>query len=392
MTVTREEAAPTFETWRRRVAAAEDRNREVERFLEVLRALGTPMIDGSAVTFVYHDPPAHDPRARRVAVSGEFDQWNRAGEPMEQIGNSGIFHHTLHLSEPARLEYKFIVDGEWMLDPLCPNVVDNGVGGQNSYFVVGEFRDPPELEVVEGIPHGRVEEFEFASERLGNRRALYVYLPPGYDADAAPFPALYVHDGGEYLHRARLAVVLDNLIHAGEVAPLIAVMADPVDRMTEYMMNEEYANFVYSELLPHIDGRFRTVASAAGRGVMGASLGGLISICLALERPDLFSRVASQSGAFFIAEDRVLGLGKNARKEQSFYFDVGKYEQRFIPAHLKLTAALEGRGCRCFFHELAGGHNWTSWRAHLKELLRFLWPGAPGQPAGGKPRRRRKKR
>jgi hypothetical protein len=32
---------------------------------------------------------------------------------MEQIDDSGIFHYTLNLSEPARLEYKYIVDGEW---------------------------------------------------------------------------------------------------------------------------------------------------------------------------------------------------------------------------------------------------------------------------------------
>ena len=62
-----------------------------------------------------------------------------------------------------------------------------------------------------------------------------------------------------------------------------------------------------------------------------------ISVYLALERPDLFSRVASQSGAFFIAQDRVLTLARSARAAQSFYFDVGKYEQRFIPAHLELV-------------------------------------------------------
>jgi enterochelin esterase-like enzyme len=385
----REEAAPTFETWRHRLEAAQHRGEEVERFLQILRALGTPLIDGSAVTFVYHDP-----QARRVAVSGEFNQWGRTGElaMMEQINESAIFHYTLNLSEPARLEYKFIVDDEWKPDPLCHNVVDNGIGGQNSYFVVGEFHEPPELEWVEGIPHGHVEEFELESERLANRRAVYVYLPPAYDAGATSLPALYVHDGGEYLNRARLPVVLDNLIYAGEVAPLIAVMVDPVNRMAEYLMNEGYANFVYSELLPHIDGRFRTLARPEGRGVIGASAGGLISVYLALERPDLFSRVASQSGAFFIAHDRILNLARSAHAAQSFYFDVGKYEQRFIAAHLDLVETLKARGCRCFFQELAGGHNWTSWRAHLKELLMFLWPGVPREPSDSMTKRPRKKR
>jgi enterochelin esterase-like enzyme len=385
----REEAAPTFETWRRRIEAApHGEGEEVARFLEVLRTLGSPMIDGPAVTFVYHDP-----QARRVAVAGEFNQWSRTGlATMEQIDDSGIFHYTLNLSEPARLEYKFIVDGEWKVDPLCHNVIDNGVGGQNSYFVVGEFHEPPELEAVESIPHGHVEEFELASERLGNRRAMYVYLPPGYDTRGSPLPALYVHDGGEYLSRARLPVVLDNLIHAGEVAPLIAVMVDPVNRMTEYRLNGAYVDFVVSELIPHIDSRFHTLASSKGRGVMGASLGGLISVYLALTRPDLFSKAASQSGAFLLAQDRILNLAGDVRAEQSFYFDVGKYEQRFIPSHVVLVEALKTRGCRCFFQELAGGHNWTSWRAHLKDLLMFLWPASPAESPKRATRRRRKQR
>lgn len=384
----REEAAPTFETWRCRIEAApHGEGDEVARFLEVLRTLGSPMIDGPAVTFVYHDR-----HARRVAVVGEFNQWSRTGElaTMEQVDDSGIFHYTLNLSEPARLEYKFIVDGEWMLDPLCHNVIDNGVGGENSYFVVGEFHEPPELETVESIPHGHVEEFEFASERLGNCRVVYVYLPAGYDAHAAALPALYVHDGGEYLSRARLPVVLDNLIHAGEISPLIAVMVDPVNRMTEYRLNDSYLDFVVSELMPHIDDRFRTLKSSEGRGVMGASLGGLISVYLALKRPDLFSKAASQSGAFLLAQDRILDLAREAPAAQLFYFDVGKYERRFVPSHVLLVEALTARGSRCFFQELAGGHNWTSWRAHLKDLLVFLWPAGSAEAPKRAARRRRK--
>ena len=57
----------------------------------------------------------------------------------------------------------------------------------------------------------------------------------------------------------------------------------------------------------------------------------------------------------------------------AFYFDVGKYEPQFIPAHHRLVPLLEAKNCPCFFQELTGGHNWTSWRAHLKDLLTFLW-------------------
>jgi len=85
-------------------------------------------------------------------------------------------------------------------------------------------------------------------------------------------------------------------------------------------------------------------------------------------------------------------VAHDARAAQSFYFDVGKYEQRFIPSHVLLVEALKARGCRCFFQELAGGHNWTSWRAHLKDLLEFLWPAGATEPPKRATRRRRKQR
>jgi enterochelin esterase-like enzyme len=147
-------------------------------------------------------------------------------------------------------------------------------------------------------------------------------------------PVLYLHDGGKHLSRARLPVVLDNLSNTGEVGSLIAVIVDPVNRMTEYRMNGAYADFVASELLPHIDGGFRALASAAGRGVMRASLGGLISVYLTLTRPDLFSRTASQSGAFLLAEEPILTLAREARATQSFYFDVASPGGEQVANHL----------------------------------------------------------
>jgi len=144
MAKTREEAAPTFSSWKARLEGAdgEELQKEVSRFLQILSTLGTPMIDGPEVNFVYYGP-----EASHVWLAGEFNQWGRGGRaiPMKPIGVSGFFCHTLELAEPARLEYKLIVDGEWQTDPLCPNQVDNGVGGSNSYFIVVDVREPPEL-------------------------------------------------------------------------------------------------------------------------------------------------------------------------------------------------------------------------------------------------------
>src|SRR5262245_48016305 len=311
--VKREEAAPTFSAAKQRLEEKEQAlHHEIEQFLEVLKVLGTPMIEESAVHFVYYNPTAQS-----VAVSGEFNQW--AATPMSPLGQTGIFYHTAEFSGPARVEYKLIVDGQWIVDPCCQNRVDNGIGEQNSFFVAGDFQEPPELEWVSTIPHGRVVEFDFNSQLLNNQRRVYVYLPPEYAKRSSQrFATFYIHDGGEYLSRARLPTVLDNLRHSQEIPPLIAVMVDPVDRISEYHTNNLYAQFLEEELIPHIDRHYRTRAQREARGVMGASMGGLISTYLGLSRPQLFSKVAGQSSAFFLEQDKITALVNRLTENISF--------------------------------------------------------------------------
>jgi enterochelin esterase family protein len=368
-----EHAALSFPAWRQRLeqAAEPHLNEELQNFLRLLGSMGTPLLEGLTVHFVYYNP-----RARHVAVTGEFTDWGRTGVrlPLTPLRHTGLFHGTLALDGPARLEYKLVVDERVITDPLCPNTVDNGIGEQNSYFVVGEFREPPELSWVPTIPHGRVEQFNFESRLLRNRRQIHVYLPAGYDADLTRrFPTLYVHDGGEYLHRGRLPTVLDNLIFSRAISPLIAIMLDPVVRGREYRASEEYATFLESELLLHLERRYRTLAQREARGVMGASLGGLISVYVALSRPHLFSRVGGQSSALHLEEARITELLTSLRASTTFYLDVGKYEPRYLPTHGRIVTMLKTLGYPCFFQQLGGGHNWTSWRTHLTDLLTYLW-------------------
>src|SRR5258705_10436365 len=140
METKREEAAPTFPTWRRRLEEAPDQQlpEGVDRVLHVLKAVGAPMIDGAAVHFIYYGPDAH-----QVSLVGEFNQWSPRGIEMTQLRDTGLFHHTMQVRGPARIEYKFIVDGEWVTDPFFPNAIYNAIREQNSSFVLGDFLEPP---------------------------------------------------------------------------------------------------------------------------------------------------------------------------------------------------------------------------------------------------------
>ena len=116
-----EQAAVSFPAWRHRLeqAAEPHLQDELQQFLRLLGAVGTPLIDGLAVHFLYYDP-----RARQVAVTGEFTDWGRTGVmmPLTPLRDTGLFHHTLELEGPARLEYMLVVDGRVIRrSPLSPD-------------------------------------------------------------------------------------------------------------------------------------------------------------------------------------------------------------------------------------------------------------------------------
>jgi hypothetical protein len=97
-----------------------------------------------------------------------------------------------------------------------------------------------------------------------------------------------------------------------------------------------------------------------------------------------------------LEQDKIAALVNGLTANTNFYFDVGVYEPQFIPAHHQLVPLLQAKGCPCLFQELEGGHNWTNWRAHLKDLLTFLWgketaEGAERRPVSKKARPPQKK-
>lgn len=72
---------------------------------------------------------------RQVFVAGTFNDWNPKVDQLKD--NPGSGHCKLTLRLPAgRHEYKFIVNGEWIADPNCPEFVLNEFGTLNSMVTV----------------------------------------------------------------------------------------------------------------------------------------------------------------------------------------------------------------------------------------------------------------
>jgi hypothetical protein len=72
--------------------------------------------------------------ARSVFLAGSFNAWNPQSTPMKNNG-SGKWEAAVNLS-PGKYEYRFVVDGKWIDDPLAKESAPNPYGGINAIVVV----------------------------------------------------------------------------------------------------------------------------------------------------------------------------------------------------------------------------------------------------------------
>jgi S-formylglutathione hydrolase FrmB len=130
-------------------------------------------------------------------------------------------------------------------------------------------------------------------------RAVAVYLPPSYAASPGRrYPTVYLLHGfdgdpDQWTGRMRLPRAIDSLVAAGAVREMIVVMPDGKNSFGgSFFANSaatgRWEDFLVREVVKHVDGRYRTVRSAAGRGIGGWSMGGHAALRLAARHPEVF--------------------------------------------------------------------------------------------------------
>ena len=244
------------------------------------------------------------------------------------------------------------------------------------------------------------------SPQLKNRRALRIYLPPGYDQ--SPFkryPVIYMHDGqnlfdartAAYGEEWRIDETIDSLVASGKMLEVIVVGIDnTADRIAEYTpccdpkygggKLDAYSSFITDTVKPWVDARYRTLVDPAHTAIMGSSLGGLASVLIAQRRPDIFGMSAGLSGSFW-------WNGRNAthtvaaRVPVRFYLDAGTRDDGLDDTRLMrdaLTARGYIEGIDLHFHVAEGAaHNEKAWAARVDKPLRWFFPPSLQQPGSG---------
>lgn len=215
-----------------------------------------------------------------------------------------------------------------------------------------------------------------------------IFLPPGYN-DLVSYPVVYCQDGEQFFNFGRLATHATRLILDDHLPPFIIVGVD-VDlprRTEEYSPSgkgfDAYCRFFVQEMVPFVENEFPVRGQANERVLAGDSLGGTVSLHLALDRPDLFRRVLSLSGAFFddtrerIREEddlsdldmyMLVGLDETDVKTDRGVFD-------FLGHNRRTRALLEERKARLYYEEKPGRHVWGFWQNELPAALRYFFSG-----------------
>jgi 1,4-alpha-glucan branching enzyme len=74
------------------------------------------------------------PTATTVCIAGTFNQWQPEKKILHSAGGGHWFKETT--LAPGTYEYCFVVDGQWIPDPLAQETVPNPYGGRNSILKV----------------------------------------------------------------------------------------------------------------------------------------------------------------------------------------------------------------------------------------------------------------
>lgn len=283
-------------------------------------------------------------------------------------GDDGVWTVTTAPAVPGFHYYWFLVDGMIVNDPGSEAFF--GWGRQTSGIEIPEAG--ADYYLPKDVPHGEVRIRYYFSKTDSAWRRVHVYTPPDYDRDIRTrYPVLYLqHGAGEdergWTAQGRANFILDNLLAEKKAKPMIVV---------EKGYASSFEDVVVNDLIPMIDGTYRTLAGRDHRAMAGLSMGGGQTLAITLKHLDKFSHIGVFSGAMRAFD--VKAFGEPAafnEKVRLLWFSAGTAEKRMYDSAKAAHEALERAGIRSRFYASEGtGHEWQTWRRALREFAPFLF-------------------
>jgi enterochelin esterase-like enzyme len=247
---------------------------------------------------------------------------------------------------------------------------------------------------LKNVPHGEIREHIYFSKTNSKMRRCFVYTPPDYDKDTQKrYPVLYLqHGGGEdetgWAAQGRTNLIMDNLIAEGKAKPFIIVMDNgtwrtpgkerPAGPWPPEGWADVFMKTLLEDIIPMIDGNYRTLADQQHRAMAGLSMGGMQTRIISLAHPDVFSYVGMFSGGSISTEDVANAPGFK-EKVKLVFISYGSRELENPRAGFggnpkENTAKLKEAGMNTHFYvSPQTAHEWQSWRRGLYQFAPLLF-------------------
>ncbi len=282
--------------------------------------------------------------------------------------------------------YRLKINGVAVPDP---NNTFVGFADQPPYSKLIVHADSPSFYDPKPVSHGAVTRHIYHSEVTKGEREMYVYTPPGYNADNK-YPVLYLTGGsGEiasnWAIEGRINFIMDNLLAEGKVVPMIIAMPNNqmIHRQHPNHINLTFGLFeadLKQHIIPFMDLNYSTIKSRNGRALSGLSMGGRHAQFVGFYNLDLFASFGILSAGSVETETEFADFLNNPETNKRIdYLFVGQGTKEAERTERNRTYALhEALTNHKIKHEYYvggdGAHEWKTWR-HLiyTRFLPGLW-------------------
>lgn len=358
-------------------------------------------IMAAQVTIIVTSIPQNTPAGDNIFIAGNFNGWN-PGDPAYMLVENSLEQPQIILEGTGGIEFKF-TRGSW-------ETVEGNENGQylpNRTFTFGT-ADTLELQILSWEDQGGgnhtaaenvfVMDEDFFMPQFNRTRRIWLYLPPDYETSGISYPVLYMHDGQNLFDAAtsfagewEVDETLNLLFEAGKDVPIVV----GIDNGGTYRIDEYtpwpnpnygggdgalYAQFIVETLKPYIDANYRTKPEQPFTGVMGSSLGGLISHFIADKYQEVFSKAGVFSPSYWF-NDSIYDFTYLTGKQQpvKFYIMGGTAESGSLVQEMNdMADTLMAVGFTQEEIKLkvvqGGQHNEQLWREEFGEAYEWLFP------------------
>jgi predicted alpha/beta superfamily hydrolase len=225
-----------------------------------------------------------------------------------------------------------------------------------------------------------------------------VSLPGGYATGERRCPVIYMHDGQNLFDPAtsfsgswNVDFAMAEVSLDGLDAIVVGIPNMGRERLAEYSpfehprlgggKGEKYLEFLIDTIKPMIDERYLTIPDREHTGIVGSSMGGLISLYAFFRHPEIFGFAGVMSPSLWINEKDTFEFVDQAPfTGGKLYLDVGDLEgARHVEQALRLRDMLDEKGYTLgedlmWVEEEFGAHHESAWARRFRDALPFLLP------------------